>query len=298
MKKVVTLFFAILFYVNSNGQDTIGNWILDGMGSVTLNQVSRLNWNIGGTNSVGLGGLINFNPTYSKRKHLWKSTINLIYGFQLIGKGNSAVYQKTDDNIIISTLYGFRIRKYWNIGTLFTFRSQFSPGYDYPNDTVLLSTFMSPGYLLGGIGFDYIPCSWFSLYLSPFTVKYTFVLNDTLSKQGLLGLDPGKKVAQEFGFFIRATLKKDIFKNVNISTTLDLNTDNYTNFGVIDVNWDFLLTGTINSWLSVSLIMQLIYDDDVTIKSEAGHPLGPRIQFDEILGLGLSYTIHRKGAKY
>jgi hypothetical protein len=296
MKKVITSFFTLLIYLNTQGQDTIGNWVLDGMGSLTLNQISRFNWNIGGTNSVGLGGVIIFNPTFNKGKHLWKSTVNLLYGFQFIGKGQSAVYQKTDDNIILSTSYGYRILKYWNAGTLVTFRSQFTPGYDYPNDSVLLSSFMSPGYLLAGVGFDYIPCSWFSLFLSPFTIKYTFVINDTLSKQGDLGLNPGQKVGQEFGVFLRATLKKDIFKNVNVSTILDLNTDNYTNFGVIDINWDFLLTGTINTWLTVSLIMQLIYDDDVTIMNEPGQALGPRIQFDEILGLGLTYKIHRKGA--
>jgi hypothetical protein len=298
LKKVLTLFIAILFFGVSHGQDTIGNWILNGIGSLNLNQVSRFNWSIGGTNSIGMGGLLNFIPCYSKGKHSWKSNINLAYGFQFRGKGNTASFEKTDDNIIITTSYGYRIGKYWNLSTLINFRSQFSPGYDYPNDTVLLSAFMAPGFLLGGVGFDFVPCSWFSLYLSPLSVKYTFVLNDTLSNQGACGVNPGEKTSKEYGLYVKATFDRDIFKNVNISTSVDLNTDNYTNFGVLDVNWDFLLTGTINSWFTVSLVMHLVYDDDVIIKNEAGNPQGPKIQFNEVLGIGISYVIHRKGTKY
>ena len=54
----------------------------------------------------------------------------------------------------------------------------------------------------------------------------------------------------------------------------------------------------INGWLSASLTTQLIYDDDVKIADfdDAGIEIGskPKIQFKQILGLGLSYNLGDK----
>jgi len=63
----------------------------------------------------------------------------------------------------------------------------------------------------------------------------------------------------------------------------------------IDVLWDLLIQMKINDFLSASFTSNLICDDDIktgidtdddgTIDKE-----GPRIQFKQILGIGLSYT--------
>jgi len=42
----------------------------------------------------------------------------------------------------------------------------------------------------------------------------------------------------------------------------------------------------VNKWLAASVQAQLIYDDDIMIKSTPTSEPGPRTQFKELLGIG------------
>jgi hypothetical protein len=48
----------------------------------------------------------------------------------------------------------------------------------------------------------------------------------------------------------------------------------------------------VNKWLAASIATQLIYDDDIIIKTDPDKPGGPRTQFKEMLGIGLTYKFH------
>jgi hypothetical protein len=146
---------------------------------------------------------------------------------------------------------------------------------------------MAPGYLVAGIGVSYIPAEYFMLYMSPCAGRLTFVMDDTLSAHGAFGVDKGKKVKGEFGPYVRAIFTKDIMKNVNLNTSLELFTDYLKKFGNIDLNWNLLLTLKVNKWLAASVTTQLIYDDDVMLKTSGGE--GPRTQFKEVIGVGITY---------
>jgi len=155
------------------------------------------------------------------------------------------------------------------------FRTQFANGYNYPNDSIPISKFMSPGYLVAGIGITYAPAKWFYLYISPVSGRFTFVIDDTLSKHGSFGVDAGKKLRVEMGPYLRTDLNKDLSKTINLSTTLELFTDYFKDFGNIDVNWSLLLTMKVNKWLAASIATQLIYDNDVMIQTDPTEPAGP-----------------------
>lgn len=57
----------------------------------------------------------------------------------------------------------------------------------------------------------------------------------------------------------------------------------------IDIRWDVLLNMKINNWFSTNLTTNLIYDNDVKIVQKDG-TAGPRVQFKEILGVGLQFN--------
>ena len=57
----------------------------------------------------------------------------------------------------------------------------------------------------------------------------------------------------------------------------------------IDIFWDVLLNMKINDWFSTNLSTNLIYDNEVKIVQKDGKA-GPRVQFKEILGVGLQIT--------
>jgi len=269
-------------------------WFIQGSGSLTFSQAAFSNWAAGGQNSIGLGAYLNVKANYKKGKHAWANTIDLGFGFQFMGKAKNAKFTKVNDKIELTTAYGFELHpnKKWYLTLLVNFRTQFANGYNYPNDSLAISRFMAPGYLIPGIGITYSPTKWFYLYISPSSGRFTFVLDTALANAGSFGVEKGKQIRGEFGPYLRADLNKDLAKNINLTTTLELFTDYLKDFGNIDVNWNFLLTMKVNKWLAASIQTQLIYDNDVMIQSDPTEPAGPRTQFKEILGIGLSYKIN------
>jgi hypothetical protein len=312
MKK--TFLFVILFIVTYSGfsQDIVKvakakdevassdtskkHWFISGTGALAFSQASFTNWAAGGENSIGLNASVNLKANYKKNRHAWGNTIGLGYGFNILGKDGDAKFNKTNDRIELTSAYGYSVteNKKWLVTVLANFRTQFSKGYNYPNDSLVISNFMAPGYLVAGIGMTYAPVSWFYLYMSPASGRFTFVLDTALSNQGSFGVEKGDKWRGEFGPYIRADMNKDFSKSINIATTLELFTDYLKDFGNIDVNWYFQLNLKVNKWLAASITTQLIYDNDIIIKNTEGIPLGPRTQFKEILGVGLTYSFNQQ----
>lgn len=87
---------------------------------------------------------------------------------------------------------------------------------------------------------------------------------------------------------------KDIFTNVNFKTKLELFSNYLNNPQNIDVNWECLLSMKVNKYISATVSTQLVYDDDIKIAVDSNNDgladkNGPRVQFKEVLGIGLSY---------
>ncbi len=322
MKKISIILFSILFggtilaqeiqkvakvksdvLAEAPADTSKKHWLVQGTSSLQFTQASFTNWAAGGQNSVGLVAWVNFKANYRNGKHVWGNTVDLGYGFNILGKGSDATYNKTNDKIELTTAYGYELHpnKKWYLTFLANFRSQFSAGYNYPDDSTVVSTFMAPGYLIAGAGITYAPVKWFYVYLSPSSGRFTFVTDQRLADSGAYGVERsyidssgfhhGKTARGEFGPYLRVDLNKDLAKNINISSTLELFTDYLHQFGNIDVNWSLLLSLKVNKWLAASIQTQLIYDDDINIVTDpVKQPKGgPRTQFKELLGVGLTY---------
>lgn len=262
------------------------NWLIHGTGSILFSQASFNNWAAGGQNSIGLATFFNLKANYKKKKHMWANTIDLGYGFNILGKVDAANFTKTNDKIELTSAYGYELHKNkkWYLTVLANFRTQFDNGYEYKDnaDDILMSAFMTPGYLVAGIGITYSPVTWFNAYLSPVSGRITFVTDQRFIDIGAFGVKKGESWRGEFGPYMRLDINKDIVPNVNLSSTLELFSDYLNHFGNIDVNWSLLLSMKVNKWLSTSLQTQLLYDDDVI----------QRTQFKEIFGVGLTYKLN------
>jgi hypothetical protein len=56
------------------------------------------------------------------------------------------------------------------------------------------------------------------------------------------------------------------------------------------VNWDMMIAFKINKFLTTTLTTNLVYDDDIKTVDAAGNQRGAKVQFREVLGLGLAYS--------
>lgn len=273
--------------------DTIKSWKKGAIFNFGFSQTTLSNWAAGGNSSISGNGIANFHLSYLNKKESWENTLKMGYGIQ---KQDKLDVQKTDDNIELTSKYGRKASEKWYYAGLVNFRTQFANGYNYPNDSIRISNFLAPGYLLGAIGMNFKHKEYFGIFISPITTKTTFVMDDSLSLQGAFGVDPGKKSRKEVGGYFRGNFKKEIMKNIKMSSTLGL-FSNYIELPKnIDINWDLLLLMKVNKYITVSINTTMIYDHDITISQDKdgdgiNEVNGPRLQFKEIMGIGFSYKL-------
>jgi hypothetical protein len=284
--------------------DTIKNWKFGGVISFNGQQVSLTNWAAGGTNSISFGGIFSVYGRYKKGKTTWDNAIDLGYG--VIKQGGNKDFWKTDDKIQLTSKYGRQAFKKWYYTALGDFKTQFTNGYSYPNDSVYISKFMAPGYGIAAIGLDYKPNDNFSLFIAPVTGKFTFVNDDSLARYGAFGvqkeirdannggeiIQPYKTHREEFGAYLKMQYQTKVMDNITFQTMLEL-FSNYLNHPEnIDVNWTTLTTLKVNRFISATLTTQLIYDDDISLLRSTGDKrgtMGPDVQFKQVLGVGFTY---------
>lgn len=268
-------------------EDAPEGWQTGGLFSAGFNQVSLTNWAAGGQGSISGNALVNLSATYRKESLVWNSTLDLGYG--LMKQGDAGVI-KTDDKVDLFSKVGMNAAKDWYYSGLVNFKTQMTSGYDYPNDSIEISRFLAPGYLLAALGMDYQPGSSFSLFLAPLTGKVTIVNDQRLADLGAFGVDPGKKSRSEFGGYIRATYKRDITENIAFQTKADFFSNYLDNPQEIDVNWETLLLMKVGRYLTVSFATHLIYDADILFDTnDDGEGDSSKVQLKQLLGVGLSY---------
>jgi len=286
-----------------NTQDT--TWKVGGNGTFTLTQVSLTNWAGGGDDNLSIALFLGLYANYEKDRVFWENNFSTGYG--VIKQGEEEI-RKSDDKISLSSQFGYQITEnnkklLWS--TLFDFRTQYAEGFDFPNDSVLISDAFAPAYINFSVGAEWKPAKTFSLYYSPLSGKFTFVLNQTLANRGAFGVDPavtdiegniiqeGKNMRSEIGTFLKMKYKGEVVKNVEFESKIDLFTNYAEDFGNIDVNWENVVILKVNDFLSANLITQLIYDDDIDVEideNDDGVPeeVGPRVQFKQLFGVGLN----------
>ncbi|HXJ99103.1 MAG TPA: DUF3078 domain-containing protein [Gelidibacter sp.] len=280
-------------------------WTQANKASIDVSEVTFVNWNAGGSNSIS--GLLGVSSTlnYTNENFYWKSKGDIRYG---VNKQESQGMRKTEDILEISSNMGYRKDSLtnWFFSAHFNFKSQFTNGYNYPNKDNSISKFMAPGYMFIGGGAEYgKDLEKFSFYFSPLTVKTTFVLDETLANKGSFGVEPGiydldgnlikngQKVKNEVGILVTHFFETEMFENIKISTKLNLYTDYIKSFGNVDVDWLVNFEFKVNQFVRAILTSHLRYDDDIKISTPtdvAGEFIenGARVQWKQLLGVGVA----------
>tara|TARA_R100001369_G_scaffold28219_4_gene50739 strand:- start:17264 stop:18280 length:1017 start_codon:yes stop_codon:yes gene_type:complete len=291
--------------INEN-QDVVMFWSKKNSLGVNLNEVAFVNWNAGGNNSISALFHGNFERKFKKQLLLWKTTASLKYG---INAQQGREFRKTDDEISLNSTYGYRKDSTSNFrySAKFNFKTQLANGYKYPNNEKAISKLMAPGYIFLGVGAEYsAPNEDLTVYLSPVTDKSTFVLDQRLANEGMFGVTPavrdsigtiiekGENVRTEIGILLTSGFSKEIFTNVKMDNQFSFYTDYLNKFGNIDVDWELTLNLVVNDFVKANIGAHLIYDDDVKFKEDTNddgvlETLGPKLQFKQLLGVGVIY---------
>lgn len=301
MRKILLLIIAIGIASYSFAQDSTKTWQTGGQVGVNMSQVGFYNWAKGGDNFMSATGFLQLFANRKINDWVWENKLDIEFGLK---QEDNSILKKTDDRLEINSKIGKKAKEHWYYTGFLNFKSQFAKGYDYgASETVHISDIMSPGYLTIGLGMDYKPNDNFSALIAPLASKTTFVLDQNLADAGSYGVDPaemdaltgiitpGKTIRVEAGANATLTYQKDIFKNVNLNTKLDLFSNYLEDPQNVDVDWQVTVTMKVNKYLNAVFKTHLIYDDntDIAWEKDGVQHLSPITQFKQSLSVGLMY---------
>lgn len=311
---ITTLILGFLMSLTAIAQTTVKDtsWKTAGFFGLNASQTALSNWQGGGQDNIAINAILNAQAIYTKGKLTWTNKLDAQYG--IMKPGEAKLFRKNIDQLFATSKVNIdAFAKHWYYAAQADFRSQFAPGNNYVGDSVVgrsTSDFTSPAYIQLALGLDYKPVPYFSAFLAPLAGKITTVNRQYLADAGAFGVEKatydtagnvitsGKRVRYEFGGRLVVRFKKDIYKNVNLDTYLDLFSNYMNNPQNIDVVLNTLLTVKITKYFSASVISQVQYDDYVITQRDWNKDglydnkndiNGPRLQLLTTVAIGFGY---------
>ncbi len=272
-------------------------WETGGNYNLNIQQVTLSNWAAGGTSSFALNSGISVFANYKKEKKVWDTQLTINLGMNRQGDRDFQ-NRKSNDNFIFVSNYGRELSEKFYLSTQLDARTQLLAGYKYSRPSgseseirTKISDLLSPGYVQSSTGLNYRKTyndkSKLSVILSPFTGRFTIVMDDSLSQAGAFGVMPGENVRAEAGMSF-ATSVVDIQLMENITWKADINLfSNYERFGNMVVNFNSTIRMKVNKFISTRMETRLIYDEEVFIKQDDGTSK-QAVQLQNLINFGIS----------
>lgn len=256
-------------------------------------------WSKGGKSSMNSLSSMNYSANYSKKKLKWENSIDAKLGFiYYFGDDVEEPFNKNSDNFEINTRFGFSAFKKWYYSGEANFKTQLIRDVDNGDPEVYKSALFSPAYLTFSGGFDFKPNKELSIFLSPLSLKTTFVTNPRVDETRF-GIDEGKNRKSRMGITGRLNYSKKVFEDVNISTKNSV----FLNLGSKDGEWQFFkvpdfdtetsIDFEVNQFITTQINFHLVYDKEVESKWEDDNGVeqkGTRLQIKQFLTIGAVYN--------
>jgi Protein of unknown function (DUF3078) len=264
------------------------NWKMGGSFAVNIGQGSQSNWAAGGDDfSFTANTAFNLFVLFKNKKHNWDNNLDVNFGYI---NTTSLGSRKNDDRFDLLTKYGYRINKKLNLSSLANFRSQFLKGYSYPsNKKTFISEFLAPAYFILSQGVDYKPVKPLSLFVSPITSRWVFVMDSSLSAKGEYGVNTGSTSISQYGAFATIGYQQSFNKVLSYKGRLDLFSNYKKDPQNLDLFMTNVLTAKVAKIIAFSWNVDFIYDDDIELFGKEN--TSPGLQVKSVIGVGLQVKI-------
>ena len=282
------LLFAGLVATAQEETDTTKVWTKGGNISFLVTQSTFNNWLAGGENNFSGNLGLNYDFNYKKNDWTWDNKIIAEYG--ILQTKNAEFEKKTTDRLEFNSLLGKKATGKWYYSAFLNFRTQFTDGYLYgKNETTGIeerdrnTTFMSPGYLTFGPGMLWKKSDNLKVNIAPATSKFTFVSdelrNEKYAGQDYFGVEEGKSMRYELGFYASGYYKFNIMENISMENILSLYSNYLEDPQNVDVDYQMNIVMKVNKYISANFTFHTIYDDNAF----------RGFQTRQVLGVGVNY---------
>lgn len=272
--------------------------------NLAFSQTALFNWVKGGEKSLSslldVTGYADYNNKQMKLSSNNFARIKL--GF--LASGENPVRKNTD---IIETNSKLNHKAFgkFDFSAIMLFKTQLAPGYTYSkvnnrDTSVLVSKIFNPAVLTLGLGLDYKPNPQTSINFSPLSYKGTFMTDTVHIDQTKYGIPANRKSLHEPGVSFLISNVWRPYKSVSMTNRLQLFTNYVHNPQNIDVDWEMILTASLNWFTDLRINTHLIFDDDTktpvlddndipVLNPDGSQKKTARVQFKEMVGITLAF---------
>lgn len=255
-------------------------WTKGGNASLMFSQAAfNHDWTGGGTNNVAASLAVSYAFNYKRDKWAWDNNVFVDYGItKLEGDDYS---RKTTDRFEVNSVLGYQLNNpQWYYSFFLNFKTQMTDGYKYESTgRTLINQMLSPGYLQFGPGMLWKKSDNLKVNLAPATSKITTAKSRWTETGPFYGVEQGKNIRYELGFYLNGYAKFTVMDNVSFENILSLYSNYLDKPQNVDLDYTANIVMTINKYLSANFTFQAIYDDDAA----------KAFQIREVLGLGVNY---------
>ena len=274
-------------------------WDYEFASAFTLNQTYLSNWTKGGESSFSAMMDITGKATYNNKdaNTQWINVARLQFGTIMTQEKG---FRKNQDQFEIDSKFN---RNAWGkigMSASLYMKHQLAKGYNYPNDSVVISKFLNPGTITVGFGAEYKPIKNTTINVAPLSFKTTFVLDTAHIDQTRHGVDADKRSKSELGAQIVVYNKISPTKGMDIANRIRLFSNYLNKPQNVDVDWEMIVDQKVAWFFTIRLNMHVIYDDDIrfpvlddsnqpVMNPDGSEKLVPKTQFREFIGLSLQF---------
>lgn len=255
-------------------------WTKSGNASLMFSQAAfNHDWTGGGTNNVAASLAVSYAFNYKKDKWAWDNNVFVDYGITKLEGDNYS--RKTTDRFEVNSVLGYQLNNpQWYYSFFLNFKTQMTDGYKYESTgRTLINQMLSPGYLQFGPGMLWKKSDNLKVNLAPATSKITTAKSRWTETGPFYGVEQGKNIRYELGFYLNGYAKFTVMDNVSFENILSLYSNYLDKPQNVDLDYTANIVMTINKYLSANFTFQAIYDDDAA----------KAFQIREVLGLGVNY---------
>lgn len=240
-------------------------WAKGGSFSLNLNEAGRnAAWGQikgGEEQTVGIRALIDYDFDFKKGKDNWLNNIRARYGVAKFASAGDG-FNKTDDYVSYTSIYGRELIPKWNFAMLFNLESQFD------------RFFLSPGYIKLGPGFMYKANTHFSALISPAMTNVTTKFATEQKNIALFSVDSAKTAKFGLGAFLQLKADYDIAKGINYKGFATFYSNYLNQPGSIIMDWTNLFTLTVNKYIGATVSINLRNNDFEIYQLQTQHTIG------------------------
>ena len=281
-------FFCFTQEISRDSTKIIG-WQKSGKTSFLINQTAFSNWVSGGENSIAGTLSVDYNLNYYNNGWSWDT--KMIGSFGVNKNSDSKFFKKIDDRIEINSVMGKKFIEQFSFSSFLNFKTQFAKGFKYSTNQdgneirIEKTRIFSPAYIQLGVGVYWKESNSLWINFAPVTGRLILAnkkfTNDLEEGEEYFGIPRGQNSRFELGASISAFYKFELLENVKLEQSINLYSDYLNKAENIDIDYTISAFMKINDYLSTTLVIQCIYDDNAIKK----------IQLREVFGLAFVIDI-------